>query len=131
MKNSKSHHDIHTGILDMNGVPILKDSMIRIHDKDFSKTEKIGKVQWKNGSYVCKGTSCEYNVYSWRKSIEVLDPVHPSKFPTFDELEDLSYKFERGEFGILTPSEHRSIFRKAFKLGYESKIEQEHFTEHN
>jgi len=126
---SKSHHDIHTGILDKHGIPILKDSMIRVHDHGWSKEEKIGKVKWKQGSYVCKGTSCEYNVYAWRKKIEVINPVHPTKFDD-DEFEELCDRFERGEFNILTPIEHRQIFKKGFRLGWESRVEKEHFNEH-
>ena len=114
----------------MNGVPILKNSTIRVHDNNWDKKEKIGKVIWKNGSYVCSGTSCEYNIFAWRKNIEVIDKKYSSKFEELhDEYEELASKFERTEFGVLTPFEHRNIFRKAFRLGWESRIEKEHYNE--
>lgn len=127
---SKSHHDPYTGILDMNGVPIMKNCTVRIHDPGWSKKEKIGKVTWKQGSYVLKGKNVsEYNIFAWRRNVEVIEPKSLSKYDD-TEFEDLCSRFEREEFEILTPIEHRKIFRKAFRLGWESRIEKEHFDEH-
>jgi hypothetical protein len=127
---SKSHHDPYTGILDMNGIPIMKNCTVRIHDAGWSRREQIGKVKWKQGSYVLKGKDVsEYNIFAWRKKVEVIEPKSLSKYDD-NEFEELYYKFEQREFKIMTPHEHRQIFRKAFRLGWESKIEQEHFNEH-
>ena len=129
---SKSHLDKYTGILDMNGAPILKNSTIRIHDKGWgSENYYEAKVKWKQGSYVAMGKGVsQYNIYAWRKKIEVIDPSKTSSKFDDTEFEDLCSRFEREEFNIITPIEHRKIFRKAFRYGWESRIEKEHFNEH-
>ena len=117
MKTSKNHNDLFTGILDMNGVPILKGSKIKIHHP---YTRQGGCVIWKEGNYCCSESN--YNIFAWRKNIEVLESKIESLFHKEDMEKTMEY-FERVEFGVLTPVELRQIFKKAFRLGYESAIE--------
>jgi hypothetical protein len=126
LKKSTSHNDIFTGILDKNGFPILKTSLIQITD---SKKDILGKVVWKNGSYVFRPIDlkknkyyCEYNIYAWRKSIVVVNSESNSFFHEANMQESLEF-WERKELTFTTSIEERKIFRRAFQLGYESVIE--------
>jgi hypothetical protein len=116
MNVSKDHNDQFTGILDMNGTPILKGSNIKIHER----LTKSGHVIWHNGNYICSVSN--YNIYAWRKSIEVLDSQTEPLFRK-DTMEDRMEKFERRVLTFMNTLEERKIFREAFKLGYESHIE--------
>jgi hypothetical protein len=112
---SNSHLDKFTGIYDMNGKPICNGDKIRVHDNDAMKFKKgpiVGTVIWKNGNYQFKGNHwCEYNIYAWRKSVEVLESGRESVYEnsTIDEWESKNLNFTITD---------RVLIRKAFKDGF-------------
>jgi hypothetical protein len=120
---STSHKSVFTGILDMNGNKIFNNSEVYVHKdiltKAIYKTNK-GKVAWKKGSYVVSGGECDgYNIYAWRKSIEVLS-VKTKPLFLKENLESSWNDFSR-TLSITQPS--RSEIKRAFKYAYEAKIE--------
>ena len=130
METSTSHKDVNTGILDKNGCPIMKTSVIKVTDT-YKNQEVLGKVVWKNGSYVFKPLDLkknkyysEYNIYAWRKSIEVVDSDGNC---FFDEksMEEAMERWGRKELTFMTPTEERKKFFEGFELGYKARIEHE------
>jgi len=92
---SKSHLDKFTGIYDMNGVPICNGDTICVYEKSTYNHTNLRVVAWKNGSYYAKDCHCEYNIYAWRKSIEVMDSPLPSIYEvnsTDEEIEAFLWK---------------------------------------
>ena len=63
----------YTGVKDRKGVKIYEGDEICVYEDNnpFHK-ENIGIVTWGKGNYYCKGTWCQYNIYAWRNSIEVI-----------------------------------------------------------
>ena len=120
---STSHKSIFTGILDMNGNKIFNSSEIYVHDRvesDMYKKNNKGKVGWKEGSYVVSGGRCEgYNIYAWRKKIEVINPKTKPLFVKEDF--DSSWQTFSRTLGITEPS--RKEIKRAFKYAYEAAIE--------
>lgn len=120
---STTHKSVFTGILDMNGNKIYNNSELYVHDRndsDFYKVEFKGKIAWSKGAYIVSGGSCDgYNVYAWRKKIEVLNRVGKPLYIREDLLTSWN-KFSR-TLGITEPS-RKEIYR-AFKYAYEAQIE--------
>lgn len=120
---SSSHKSVFTGILDMNGNKIFNNSELYVHyatEKDPYKKNNRGKVAWKKGSYVVSGGNCnDYNIYGWRKSIEVLN-VRTKPLFIREDFESSWQTFSR-TLGITEPS--RKEIRRAFKYAYEASIE--------
>lgn len=121
---SKSHKSIFTGILDMNGNKIFNSSELYVHDRvserDIYKKNNKAKIAWKQGNYVVKGGNCDgYNVYAWRKSIEVLN-VKTKPLFIREDFESSWHTFS-GTLAITEKS--REEIKRAFKYAYEAKIE--------
>ena len=114
---SNSHLDSFTGIYDMNGKPICNGDTIRVHDNDaFKKEPIVGTVIWKNGNYQFKGNHwCEYNIYAWRKSVEVLESGRESVY-TGSTIDELLEKWESKNLNFTITD--RVLLRKAFKDGF-------------
>lgn len=121
---SKSHLNVFTGIFDMKGNPINNGSTIQVHDtgaKLRGDVPIIGKVIWKNGSYQFKGNHwCNYNIYAWRKNIEVIDTESTPVFES-NTLDELYEEWSRKNMTFLT--KERKLIEKAYKDGFiEGKI---------
>ncbi len=117
---SKDHRDKFTGIFDKNGVPIMNGDKINVLD-DFhmKRGRNAGTVAWKNGNYYCKGTSCEYNIYAWRKKIVVIFSDRPSIY------EESTFQEAAEEYGCkASPANHYDVI-KAFQEGVRFQQEQE------
>jgi hypothetical protein len=118
-----SHNNNITGILDMNGVLILNGCKVKVHDTHFWKSkdneDNIGVVIWKQGNYIVEGTYCPYNVYAWRKHIEVIDSNGESRFDLLT-MEEAWEEF-RKTLSILTTD--FTQIKKAFKYAWESSRE--------
>jgi hypothetical protein len=118
---SNSHLDKFTGIYDMNGKPICNGDTIRVHDTDVVKFKKepiVGTVIWKNGNYQFKGNHwCEYNIYAWRKSVEVLETDRESVFES-STIDELLEKWESRNLNFMITD--RVLIRKAFRDGFTS-----------
>lgn len=122
---SNSHKDLFIGILDKNGVAILKTSKIKVTD---SRDEHIGGVIWKNGSYLFQGdekTYCAYNIYAWRRNIEVIDNNAEPLF-NIPEMQEELKTWEYKKLTFMQVGEVRLKFREGFELGYKSAIESKH-----
>lgn len=125
---SKSHKSRFTGIFDMDGKRIYNGDKIQVHDNNtFNKDKIIGTVVWRNGSYEFKGNHwCKYNIYAWRKSIQILQKGRKSVYELSD-FDDLWQKWEAGNLNIKT--EERPLIKKAFedafRMGQEIIMEQE------
>ena len=122
---STSHKSKFIGILDMNGNKIFNNSELYVHDRTFErdvyKTNNKGRVVWKRGNYVVNGGTCDrYNIYAWRKSIEVLNTKGKPLFIR-EYFESLWQEFSR-TLAITEPS--RKEIRRAFKYAYECKQEE-------
>ena len=123
---STSHLDKFTGIYDMNGKPICNGDKVTVHDNAANKFKKepiIGTVIWKNGSYIFNGNYwCNYNIYAWRKSIEVLESNRESiyKNSNIDELLE-TWESENLNFLITDRILIRKAFKEAFNLAQEIK----------
>lgn len=123
---SKSHLDKFTGIYGMNGVPICNGDKVRVHDTDAAKFKNepiVGTVIWKDGNYQFKGNHwCKYNIYAWRKHIEVLETDRESvyKTSTLDELLEV-WESKNLNFTVTDKVNIRKAFRDAFLMGQESK----------
>jgi hypothetical protein len=115
---STSHRNIFTGILDKEGNKIYNGSKVQVHDNPIHKNNK-GIVIWKNGNYQVKGAALDYNVYAWRKKIEVVIPKTKPYFykNTFEEEWDA---FSR-TLSIMEKS--RDEIKRAFKYAWEVAIE--------
>jgi len=115
---SKSHMDKFTGIYDMNGVPICNGDKIRVHDVsayNFKKDSIVGTVVWKNGSYSFKGNHwCEYNIYAWKKSIEVLETDREPVYSKSD-IDEMLETWESKNLNFTITD--RVLIRKAFRDG--------------
>jgi len=121
---STSHKSVFTGILDMNGNRIFNSSELYVHYKglgsDIYKNENKGKVAWKAGSYVVSGGNCcGYNIYAWRRSIEVTNIKNKQLF--IKEDFESSWQTFSKTIGITEPS--RKEIKRAFKYAYEAQIE--------
>jgi hypothetical protein len=120
---STSHKSVFTGILDMNGNKIFNNSMLYVHDRVYNdpyKNKNTGKVAWCKGSYIVSGGNCNgYNVFAWRKNIEVIGPKTKPLF--IKEDLDSAWETFRRTLSIHEPS--RREIERAFKYAYESKIE--------
>ena len=126
---SQSHKSTFIGIYDMNGIPICNGDRIRVHDKaTMKKDDIVGTVIWKNGSYEFEGNHwCKYNIYAWRKSIEVLEsgrtPIYD--LPTMKEALD---DFEHRNFRLIADKDellkhYRLLIKKAFEEAYKMGLE--------
>jgi hypothetical protein len=115
---SNSHSDKFIGIYDMNGKPICNGDKIRVHDNDavkFKKEPIVGTVIWKNGNYQFKGNHwCEYNIYAWRKSVEVLESSRESVYES-STIDELLEKWEMKNLNFTITD--RVLIRKAFRDG--------------
>jgi len=115
---SNSHLDKFIGIYDMNGKPICNGDKIRVHDNDavkFKKEPIVGTVIWKNGNYQFKGNHwCEYNIYAWRKSVEVLESSRESVYES-STIDELLEKWEMKNLNFTITD--RVLIRKAFRDG--------------
>ncbi|MBK7438995.1 MAG: hypothetical protein IPI77_20195 [Saprospiraceae bacterium] len=120
---SVSHKSSFIGILDMNGNKIFNNSELYVHDRterDMYKMNSRGKVAWCKGSYIVSGGNCNgYNIYAWRKKIEVLN-VRTKPIFIREDFESSWQTFSR-TLGITEPS--RKEIKRAFKYAYEAKIE--------
>ncbi len=116
---STSHKSVFTGILDMNGNKIYNGSEVVVHENNTFHPTNKGKVVWKEGGYQIKGTWCKYDVYAWRKSIEVVTPKTKPLF-IMEDMDSAWEDFSR-TLGILEKS--RAEIKRAFKYAYETAIE--------
>jgi hypothetical protein len=126
----KSHRDKFTGIYDRNGVPINNgDDVLVHHYNTYPKHPYRCKVIYKHG-WELKGKESEgngYDVYAWRKAIEVVGTDNPSVFElkTYQEIKD---KWFGKNVSFMISGEERKLlhkcFEEAFKLGQELKQEE-------
>lgn len=129
-EKSKHHKDKFTGIHDRNGVPINNgDDVLVHHYNTYPKYQYKCKVIYKHG-WVLKGKESEgngYDVYAWRKAIEVVKSDNPSIFE-LKSFEDIKRKWFRVNVSFMVAGEQRKLvekcFEEAFKLGQELKQEQ-------
>lgn len=81
---------------------IWEGDLIRINDSDAFRSkdnpENIGVVTWGRGNYFSNGTYCEYNIFAWLYSIEVVGNIHDNSelLPTKRHLKSEAYI--NGEF---------------------------------
>lgn len=107
--NSFVSHDVYpetvgqlTGMAGKDAKLIFEGDLIRIsEDKGWyakENPENIGVVTWGRGNYFSNGTFCEYNVYAWLHSIEVVGNIHDNSdlLPKTKYLKTQSYI--NGEF---------------------------------
>lgn len=126
---SNSHRDKFTGIYDRNGIPINNgDDILVYHQNSHPKHPYKCKVIWKHG-WVLKGKESKgnnYDVYSWRKSIEVAKTDNKSIFE-LKSFEDIKQRWFSGNVSFMVTGEQRRLvekcFEEAFKLGQELKQE--------
>ena len=121
---STSHKSVFIGILDMNGNKIFNNSELYVHDRligyDMYKKDNRAKVAWKHENYIVSGGSCDgYNIYAWRKSIEVMN-VRTKPLFIREDFESSWQVFSR-TLVISEPS--RKEIKRAFQYAYEAKIE--------
>lgn len=128
-EKSKHHKDKFTGIYDRNGVPINNgDDVLVHHYNTHPKTPYKCKVVYKHG-WVLKGKEGygnNYDVYAWRKAIEVVKSDNQSIFElkSYQEIKD---KWFSKNVSFMIAGEQRKLlnrcFEEAFKLGQELKQE--------
>lgn len=130
MKNkSKSHNDLYTGILDRKGQPIYKNSTIAIYDnyREINRENNpyIGKIVWKDGNYSFKSKGVlSYNIYAWRKKLEVVNSDGPILFHELTIQEELDiYRFKEVPI-IIKPEQVYKCINEAFIAGYKKAIER-------
>lgn len=121
-----NHKDKYTGILDRNGVKINNgDDVLVYHHNTYPKHPYKCKVIYKHGwklKGIEKYEGDGFDVYAWRKSIEVVKTNNESIFEinSFEELKD---KWFQSNIGFTIAGEERKLFHKcfedAFKLGQE------------
>ncbi len=116
---STSHKSVFTGIVDMNGNKIYNGSKVKVHDNPIHKTNQ-GIVVWKKGNYQVQGAAFDYNIYAWRKSIEVLIPKAVKPIFHKETIESEWETFSR-TLGIMEKS--REEIKRAFKYAWESAKE--------
>lgn len=115
-----------TGILDINGVMISNgDDVLVHHYNTYPKHPYKCKVIWKHGWKLKadkKGDGHGYDVYAWRKSIEVVKTDNESlfDFSSYEELKDKWFQ-KNAPFSIIGEERKRlhQCFEEAFKLGQE------------
>lgn len=124
------HTDKNTGILDMNGIYINNgDNVIVFHGNTYPKTPYNCKVIWKHGWKLTtndkSGNGDNYDVYAWRKSIQVVNSNNRSEFQTYN-LKQLKDKWMQKNIGVNISTEERKrllqCFEDAFRLGQEELI---------
>jgi hypothetical protein len=120
---SISHKSSFIGILDMNGNKIFNNSELYVHDRtegDIYKKNCRGSVAWRKGSYIVSGGNCDgYNIYAWRKSIEVLNVRTKPLFIKEDFLS--SWEDFSRSLSVMEPN--KDAIKRAFKYAYEARIE--------
>lgn len=123
-----SHKDKFTGIYDRNGIPIDNgDDVLVYHHNTYPKQPYKCKVIYKHG-WKLKGNEGDgYDVYAWRKNIEVVNTNNESIFElnSFQEIKDKWFS-KNAPFSI--SGEPRKLlhkcFEEAFKLGQEIKQQE-------
>jgi hypothetical protein len=127
---NNTHKNKYTGILDMKGVPINNGDEVLVHDHNsFSKKPYRCKVVYKHGwklDSIAENRETNgqgFDVYCWRKSIEVVGTGNISVFLTesYDELKE--DWFHRNVNWTIT-GEQRILLHKCFKEAYELGQEQ-------
>jgi len=121
-----SHKDKYTGILDKNGVKIHNgDEVLVHHHNTYPKHPYSCKVIYKHGWKLKADKKYEgddFDVYAWRKSIEVIKTDNASVFE-FNSFEELKDKWFQQNIGFTITGEQRKLlyqcFDDAFKLGQE------------
>ena len=123
------HKNKDIGILDKNGVKIQNGDNVLVHHfnsfpKQPYKCTVVYKYGWKLKSD--KGVEGnDYDIYAWRKSIEVIktDNISLYDFSNYTELKDVWF-IKNAPFTIV--GEQRLLLKKcfedAFKLGQEEVI---------
>ena len=132
MVKSESHLDKFTGIYDKNGVPIYNgDNVLVHHYNTYPKHPYKCKVIWKHG-WVLKAEKehegSNYDVYAWRKAIEVLNTNNKSIYElnSYQEIKD-KWFFKNVNF-MITGEQRKLLhkcFEEAFKLGQEQLKQNE------
>lgn len=117
---STSHRSVFTGILDMNGNRIYNGSKVHVHDHPEIYKKNDGIVIWRKGNYEVKGTYHQYNVYAWRKNIEVLIPKATKPYFHKENMEDEWESFSR-TLSIMEKS--RAEIKRAFIYAWTSKVQ--------
>jgi hypothetical protein len=128
------HKNKFTGILDKNGVKINNaDTVLVYHHNSYPKhpynCTVVYKHGWKLKSNDDSKQGTDYDVYSWRKSIEVVSSNNESVFITknFNELKEdwfhrnVSIMASREEIQLLY-----KCFEEAFLLGQEEIITKDY-----
>lgn len=122
------HKNKYTGILDMKGSPINNgDDVLVYHHNSTPKEPYKCKVVYKHGWKLIstdngKGGQ-DFDVYAWRRSIEVIKTDNESMFIT-DSYEELKDEWFRRNVSFLTTSEERKLLYKCFKDAFELGQEQ-------
>ena len=122
---SISHKSSFIGILDMNGNKIFNNSELYVHDRtedDIYKKNNRGRVAWCRGNYIVSGGKCDgYNIYAWRKKIEVLNVRTKPLFIR----EDFLSSWDRYSKTLFIMNPNRDEIKRAFKYAYEARIEND------
>lgn len=125
---SKSHKDKFTGIYDKNGIPICNgDDVLVHHYNTYPKHPFKCTVIWKHGWELRGKEGDGYDVYAWRKTLEVLNTNKESIFE-LKKFEELKSKWFNKNVTFLVTGDERKLLHKcfdeAFKIGQELKQEQ-------
>ena len=121
------HKNKYTGILDKNGVKINNgDDVLVYHHNSYPKNPYYCKVVYKHGwkliSTDGSNQGKDFDVYCWRKSIEVVKTENESVFVTLSYQEIKDKWFHRNVSFLITGEERKLLhkcFEEAYKLGQE------------